>query len=390
MVTIHDYLHKVDIQRKILYNYHNAKNSIIFMKGMFFMTNSPSNRELVSKHFGFLRIIQQETTTKMNVERVKEALNVSRTTAYRDKQELVQANVISEKLAINPNFATFLGISISYSEIEISVVGLDGKVIPWESILSQTKKNFENFNGRIKFSYSSFELVTLFTRIKEIIYELQLFFSLKAICIAFDEADLKKETFSLKDYFTEYGATAYSFNDFCTICFNEILGEIPFFLERNAVCQLVAKEFPMLKREHNSLYISIEQNGCFAAMIFCNVVHCGYNMQTLNLSELLDEKEKKSLLSNDVSDNDLLLICMKIFKSVVIPLTPEQIYINGKAIPQDNKFLNLLSFQRSVIFGKLCMARDYSPSIKLITNSESKGAAIMAMYRYYGWDYTCI
>ena len=357
------------------------------MKGMFFMANIFDKRHIVSKNFNFLRILQSETLNKKSVEEIRAVLNLARSSADRSKQDLVVANVITEKLDINPNFATFIGISISYSEIEISAVGMDGKVIPWEEILSRTKYNHEGFDGKIKFNYSSLELINISTFINELIRTMQSIFSVRAICFAFDCVDIKNGTFSLAEYFKEN--CTYSFDDFCAVCFGEISKDIVLFLERNAMCQLVSGEFPMLKRDYNSLFLDLEQNGCFVAILFYNTIYCGYNMQTLNLSGVLSDTEKEALASGDVSDAELLTICTKILKALIIPLTPERIYICGKIVHQNAKLSSLLSFQKAE-FLDLCSAKNYNPSIKLVPNSMSRGAAIMAMYRYYGWDYTCL
>ena len=351
------------------------------------MSNNLNERKLVSKNFNFLRVLQDEKLDKRRVENVKRALNVSRVVADRMKQDLVEANVITEKLAINANFATFIGISILYGEIEISVVGMDGKVIPWLEILSQTKCNYEEFNGKVKFNYSSLGLIDIFDFINELIRAVQSIFSVKAICFSFDNVDLKNGTFSLTEYFKE--ESVYSFYDFCTACLSGIEEDTLLVLESNAMCQLLSEEFPMLKREYNSLYFNIEQNGCFAAVLSYNTLHSGYNMQTLNLSGILDDKEKKALASNDVADSELLAICIKILKALIIPVTPEWIYISGKTIYQNAKLSKLLSFQKAE-FVSLCTAKNYNPNIKLLSSSMSKGTAIMAMYRYYGWDYSCI
>lgn len=351
------------------------------------MSKVLNERDFISKNFDFLRILQAETLNKRNVEEVKRSLNVSRTTTDRMKQDLIDANVITKRLTINQNYATFMGISISYNKIEISVVGMDGKTIPWNDILSQIQFNHKDFEGKINFNYSSSELINISVFINELILAVQSKFSVSAICIAFDCVDLKNGTFSLTEYFKE--SCAYSFEDFCAVCFGEIRKDTVLFLECNAMCQLISEEFPMLKREYNSLYFNIEPNGCFAAVLSYNTLHCGYNMQTLNLSGILDTKEKKALESNDVADSELLAICIKILKALIIPLTPEWIYISGKTIYQNSRLSSLLSFQKAEVFG-LCMAKNYNPNIKLLPISTSKGAAIMAMYRYYGWDYSCI
>ena len=346
-----------------------------------------SEREFISKNFNFLRVLQAETLNKRNAEEIKRLLNISRTTIDRMKQDLIDANVITERLTINQNYATFMGISISYSKIEISVVGMDGKTIPWNDILSQIQFNHKDFNGNISFNYSISELINIFAFINELILAVQSKFSLKAICIAFDYVDLKNETFSLTEYFKD--SCAYSFDDFCAVCFGEIQKGTVLFLDCNAMCKLVSEEFPMLKRNYNSLCFNIKQNGCFGAVLSHNTLHCGYNMQTLNLSGILNTKEKKDLESNYVSDSGLLEICIKILKALIIPVTPELIYISGKTISQNSKFSSLLSFQIAEVFS-LCLAKDYNPNIKLFPISASKGAAIIAMYRYYGWDYSCI
>lgn len=351
------------------------------------MLNNINERKLEKKEFDFLRVLQDEKINKRSVEEVRRALNVSRTLADMIKQDLVDANVITKKLAINRDFATFMGISVSYSEIEISVVGMDGKTIPWNDILSKIQPNHEAFNGKIKFNHSSSELINISTFINELIQAVQSKFSLKAICFSFDSVEPKDGTFSLIEYFKE--GCEYSFYDFCAVYFGEIQKDTALFLERNAMCQLVSEEFPMLKREYNSLHLSIEQNGCFASVLFHNTLHCGYNMQTLNLSGVLDDKEKRALASNNVADSELLAICIKILKALIIPLTPECIYISGKAICQNTKLSSMLSFQKAEIVS-LCMAKNYSPNIKLLSSSVSRGTAIMAMYRYYGWDYSCI
>lgn len=357
------------------------------MKGMFFMSKNLDERSIVSRNFNFLRVLQQETLDKRIVEEVKRVLNTSRTTADRSKQELIEANVITEKLAINSMFATFIGISISYSEIEVSIVGMDGKVIPWTEILSQTECNYKDFNGKFKFNYSSSELIDISSSINELIRAIKSIYSVKAICFAFDSVDLKNGTFSLAEYYKEN--CVYSFFDFCTVCFGEAQKDTVLFFENNAMCQLASKEFPMLKRDYNSLYFNLKQNGCFAAILSHNNLHCGYNMQTLNLAGVLSNMEKKALASKDVTDGELFAICAKILKAFIIPLTPEWIYINGIKVHQNARLSSMLSFKKAEIFDS-CMAKNYNPKIKLIPNSMSRGAAIIAMYRYYGWDYTCL
>lgn len=352
------------------------------------MSNDFNTREVISKNFNFLRILQQDKLDKRMVEEVKRELNISRGTADKAKQDLVNANIITENLDINPNVATFIGVSISYSEIEVSVVGINGKVIPLEDILLQTKGKFEDFNGKVKFDNSISELINIFAFINELIREIQSIYSIKAVCFTFDEADIKNGSFSLAGYYAKY--RWYSFFDLCKTCFGELQKDIILFLERNAMCQLVSEEFPMVKnRDYNSLSINIEQNGCFAALQSYNLLYCGHKKQSLNLSGLLDENEKKSLASNDFTNIDLMKLCVKILQSLIIPSTPENIYISGMSICQNTDWFNFLLFKKPDIFS-FCMTRDYNPNIQLISNSISKGAAIMAMYLYYGWDYTCI
>lgn len=352
-----------------------------FMKGMLFMSDIINERDFISKRFDFLRVLQSEHLSKRNIEEVKRVLNASRSTADRIKQDLIDANVITSKLVINQKLATFIGISISYGEIELCVVGLDCKVIPWGNILPKTNFSHKEFNGKINFDYSSSGLINISTFINELIMAVQSILPVKAICFSFDNADLKNRTFSLVEYPKE--DCAYSFDAFCLCYFGEMQKDTALFLERNTICGLVSNEFSMLRRSYNSLYFNIEPNGCFASVISFNTVHSGYNMQTLNLSGILDKNEKKALVKNDIADSELLSICIKILKALIVPLTPDLIYISGKTIHQNSKLLSLLSFQKAEIIS-LCMANNYNPEIKLLPNSLSKGTAIMAMYQYYG------
>lgn len=274
--------------------------------------------------------MEKQKIDKRIVEVVRRTLNTSRAAADKAKKDLIEANVVLDDLTINPYFATFIGISILYSKIEISVIGMDGIEVPWIDILSKISYSPKEFNGKFEFNYTTSELICISTHINQLIKEIQSILSVKAICIAFDDADIKDTSFSLIKY--DIKNCSYSFWDFCEICFKEIKENIPIFLERNAMCQLVLIEFPMLRREYNNLYVNIEQNGCFAAVLSYGTLHCGYNMQTLNLSGLLTKTEKEALASNDINNIILLSICTRILKSLVILLAPKYIYINGKLL----------------------------------------------------------
>ncbi len=354
------------------------------------MANKLTPRELISSNLGMLRVLQSSNFSAKDdgLKGIANKVNLSWPTLNKIRKDMIQAKIINEDLKINSSFAFFVGISIYQNTVEISVVGLDGKPLLWKDLSPHINNCPKNFDGKISFDYTMSSLIDSSIFIKQLICDLKCHFPIKAICFSFDDVDLKNKTFSFSNYFTGFNTSMYSFNDFCNLCLKDISDNIELYLDCNTVCQLIPNEFPCCKKNRDSIYINISQTGCYAVTIIDDKIR---NLKSLNISNLINESEKKLLVTNNVTSDDFLSIFKKLIAPFVFSLSPDYFSISNYSLPKNsNIFANFL-LQKFDVLSEFGISKTYCPDFQLGTSqSFSKGAAFSAMYQYYGWDYSCI
>lgn len=353
------------------------------------MSSKQEERQFISSYFNVLRFLQEDHwKERMTVEAIRNSAEISRTTADKIVNEFKSIGIINKNLAINATYAVFMGICVSYDGITISVVGLDGKEISWKEIIKQYGILTE-FNGKIEAEYSIRGLTDASNTIKEILYRIKQIFLLMAVCFSFDDVDLKRNTFSYSSYTIDKNEE-YNIQDFCKLYMGDVLQDIEVRLEANAMSQLIAKEFPLKAKNNSSIYIDIQKDGIFAALILQNKISYGYNLQSLRLSKALNDQERNDFEDDSIKGERLIAIGEKLIRPFLISLNPELVSVSGPIVQENETAFNYIIFQKARIIEE-SGARNYYPNIKIDMESRySKGAAISAMYHYYQWDGTCI
>lgn len=347
-------------------------------------------RQIISSYFNCIRFIQAKTSKeRATVESIRDFVKVSRTTADKIVNELKLIGAINDKLNINAIYSVFMGISISYDGIQISIVGLNGQEFSWKEIF-KSNKEIEMLNGRIDAAYSINGLIKASIQINEIIMETKKILPLRAICFSFDDVDLTNNTFCYPNYLDNSEYQEYNIYDFCKVFIQSITTDILIQLECNAMSQLIEKEFPMIENPNTSIYVDIQKIGIFAALLINNKICYGYNSQSIRLCKLLDKQEIISLKEGIMSLEEISNIIKQIINPYAATINPSLISISGPIVSTNSRAFDYIIFEKEKIIEK-CGARNYRPEFRIITNSNySKGAAISAMYHYYNWDGTSI
>ena len=346
------------------------------------MLDKGEQRRLISQNISYLRFIQATGKAK-NVEAIREAMGVSRTTADKIVKDLKVTQILNKDLSINAKYAAFMGVSMKYDGISISVVGSDGRKIQWNDILKQNEE-LEGFTGKIEAEYSINGLVNSSELLNKIILYVKNNFPIKAVCFSFDDVDKMNKKIAFSTYSDTRGEM--SFMQYCHACIKtEGIDEI--FLENNSMSQLIVNEFSKVgQRRERVVYLDIQRNGCYAALILNNKISYGYQLQSLCLSNLLDVEEKNSIEARTETEDNLTSIAEKLLKPYVLALNPEFIYFTGSVVQDNAKTFDNLCFKATKI-KKECGARNYCLDLVPIFEAEcSTGAAILAMYRYYQWN----
>ncbi|MBQ3145637.1 MAG: hypothetical protein IJB90_03605 [Clostridia bacterium] len=354
------------------------------------MANQFTTRKLISSNLGMLRVLQSGNFSVKDdgLKGIVNKVNSSWPTLKKVKMDMIEAKIISEDFKINSSFAFFVGISIYQNTIEISVVGLDGKPLSWDFLSSHINNCPKNFDGKLSFDYSMSSLIDASNSLKQLICDLECCFPIKAICFSFDDINLKNKTFSFSNYFTGYTTSMYSFNDFCDLCLKDISDNIELYLDCNSVCQIISEEFPCCKKDNDSVYINISQTGCYATTIIHNKIR---NLKSFEISNLITESEKHLLLENTVSSSEFFSICKKLIYPFSFSLLPEYFSIGHYSLKKNSDIFTNFILQKFDVFKEFGFTENNIPDFKFDTiSSLSKGAALSAMYQYYGWDYTCI
>ena len=356
---------------------------------MFNMANELVYREIVSRNFSAVRFLQRKVG-KITIEMFRDYMDFCRSTADKNIRDLKEIGAVSKSLdlVINGNFATFMGISVSYEEIEISIIGLDGNLIPWSEV--NQCDELKDFTGKIEFDYTVDSLVKASTLINQIIENTKKIMKLKAVCFAFDDVDLENNEFCLSNYFSK-NENSYNLTNFCRAFVNALTEQsIVVYLESNTVCRLMEEEIPLEKKKGNRVFIDLQRNGCFAAMIVNNKITYGYSLRSLNISKILSHEEKENLERGLVDYTEIYELSAKLTNPFVVVINPESISISGSIVARNSKVVDFILFQKAELMKK-CGAREYRLNVTVNSNpSYSKGAAISGMYKYYNWDGTCL
>ena len=356
------------------------------------MADTLKQRQMISKYFNCIRFIQAQQNRKerKTVESLREFSEIARSTADKIVNYFKAEGVVNNKLILNPTYSVFMGISVLYDGIKISVVGMDGTEISWKETF-KSNRTIAELMGKLDVEYSIEGLIKSSILISEIIKRVHQALPLKAICFSFDDVDLSNATFSYTSYFEQNDTKEYNIHDFCKAFLQNIsVLDISVNLESNAMSQLIASEFPLVENLNSSVYIDMQENGIFAAILVHNKIYYGYNLQSINLSKLLNEEEKRNLKSGTLNKEQLCSIVKKIVSPYAVTLNPELISISGKIVSTNSREFDFIIFEKEKILEE-CGARNYRPEFRIIPNSNySRGAAISAMYHYYNWDGTCI
>ena len=151
---------------------------------------------------------------------------------------------------------------------------------------------------------------------------------------------------------------------------------------------MLSKEYPCFKKEGNQLYLHFAKTGFFVTPIIDNKVHYGRNFQALNVTSLIDEKERQCLLSKDTTCEieKIIPILEKLFTPFIITLAPNCFSIGFDTSLDNLKYWDYFLGQIYGLYSNFfedCYYPDYQIDI---SPNISHGTAISAMYQYYGWD----
>lgn len=342
-------------------------------------------RQLIAKHLRVLRTLQafQTGNVKKSVNELAQSTNMPWTSLKNVLNSFISEKIIDKDYTIKPSSAYFMGISMSQDKFNISIVGLDGKCLDLKQI-SNELKNSTKFLDNFEFEYSLQGLIELSKHITNFIYDLKSVYPIKAVCLSFDDADLGSKAFSTSNHFTNEVINSYPFEKICNLYFRDLINDIEFFLDCNSACYVLSKKFPCLKKEGNQVYLYLAKTGCFITPVIDGKIHYGYNLQTLNVTTLLSEKEKRA------TSIELLSILQKIITPFIISLAPDYLSIGTNLFSSCPEQFEHFFNQMPALYG--CLFKGYIyPDYQLdIFPDISIGTAISAMYQYYGWNFNFI
>lgn len=349
-------------------------------------------RQLITKNLKVLRILQilQTENRKISINEFATKANMPWSSLNNALKALIGQNIIDKDYNINPSSAYFMGISMSKNKLDISIVGLDGKCLDLEHISKKlviSPKFLDNYH----FKYSLHGFLELSRYIKEYIKDLKSVYPIKAICFSFDDANIGDKSFSTSNYFTDEVINPYSFYSFARICdyeFKDLNNDVKVFLDCNSACYVLSKEYSCFKKEGNQLYLHFAKTGFFVTPIINNKIHYGQNFQALNVTSLINKKERQCLLSKDTTCemDKIIPILQKILTPFIITLAPNCFSLDIDTSLDNSKYWDYFFGQIYDLYSyffKDCYYPDYQIDI---SPNISNGTAISAMYQYYGWD----
>lgn len=339
-------------------------------------------RQLVTKQLRVLRTLQafQTDDTKSTINEFATRTNMPWYSMKNVLNDFIAQKIIDKNYKIIPSSAYFMGISMSQDKFNISIVGLDGKKADFKI------KKIDKF----KLEYSLSSIIEISKHITDLINDLKSKYAIKAVCLSFDDVNLVNKTFSTYNYFSEKVTNmypSYPFERICNLWFKKHLTEdIDFFLDSNSVAYALSKKFPCIKEEGNQVYLHLSKTGCFVTPVIDGKIHYGYNNQTLNLSGLLDEKEKKKVLSDTATTEEKMVMLKKLIDPFIITLAPNYVAINNSLFSDSSNLFDQFFFSMPNFYGNLFNGYLYPDYEVDFCPDISTGSAISAMYQYYGWN----
>lgn len=329
--------------------------------------------DVETNFFGYIH--QSRDKENISVESLRARAGISRSTADKVRNSLVEKKLIGKNNKFFGKHSCYIGIAVYSKYIDISACGLDGKTISLEERFSS--------NVRLKLEdYSIDGFVKVTEVIRNIITTINLKNPVKGVCFSFEDVDKGKGLIYFsksEDYFKSVG---YSFENYIKSYFSDYFENIMFFLQNNAMSNLLAHEYPFFKHMNDRVYVLISDTGVYLALIEKNILKYGYNNQTINISPILTVDENNKMIKGTLEPTEIFEIYKKIIIALM-PFSPEVIVLSQyeENIPDGiNTFL-----LKSGEFFQNWKIRQYYPEFQIDIANVARGAAVYALYKCYGW-----